>query len=314
MTSIRPLQWTLKHDGEACWSQKCPPIFSDVTGVRRLYECVGTRFLIKFLNQLDAEYPFVDNVKPFSRFIRIFGVSSFTPGYGPLKATVMMWALLQYLAQTVTHQPSDLLGLDSTRRGTRESPRIHYPRHVWWCGKIALHRAAHRARFLIDRPIGMLIANRLQAEQLMKFLWIILSWSKSSKKRPITTQSLWKFWDLNTCEGLLCGWDQRAQTSSSQDLYCRDRTGSNHGPHSWDSGSAWMPSIHQCRKLDALLPIRSPRHTSFMGHPSFQLISTLPHTSWNMQKSQLVSHRQPDCAHIKKELPERDHGIGCTWR
>lgn len=158
-----------KHDGEACWSQKCPPIFSDVTGVRRLYECVGTRFLIKFLNQLDAEYPFVDNVKPFSRFIRIFGVSSFTPGYGPLKATVMMWALLQYLAQTVTHQPSDLLGLDQPGEG-HEKVLASIIHGMSDGEKKRFTEQLIEHGFPIDRPIGMLIANRLQAEQLMKFL------------------------------------------------------------------------------------------------------------------------------------------------
>src|SRR6516162_7488182 len=47
------------------WSEARPPIFADVKGIPRLLECVGTRFLIRFLNRLDRDYPFVDNVKPF---------------------------------------------------------------------------------------------------------------------------------------------------------------------------------------------------------------------------------------------------------
>ena len=82
----------------ACLAEQLePPIFRDVNGQERLYECVGTRFLVRFLNPLDAKFPFVDNVKPFSKFIAIFGLSALTPGYGPLTATVMVWAMLKFL-------------------------------------------------------------------------------------------------------------------------------------------------------------------------------------------------------------------------
>lgn len=158
-----------KHSETPCWSEKCPPVFSDLRGITRLYECVGTRFLIKFLNQLDAEYPFVDNVKPFSRFIRIFGVSSFAPGYGPLKATVMVWDLLQYLAQTVTHQPSDLLGLDQPGEGP-EKVLTSIIQGMSDSEKKRFTDQLIEHGFPLDRPIGMLITDRPRAEQLMKFL------------------------------------------------------------------------------------------------------------------------------------------------
>ena len=69
--------------------------------------------MIKYLNRLDEEYPFVDNVKPFSRFLKLFGASAIMRGLGPLKAAVAVWAILRYLAydNSVRH-PSDLLGVD----------------------------------------------------------------------------------------------------------------------------------------------------------------------------------------------------------
>ena len=102
-------------EGRARWSSVTPPIFDDQEGKPRLYECVGTRFLIKFLNQLDRDYPFVDNVKPFSIFLRLFAASALVPGFGPLKATVAAWSMLHYIASTVTHNRSDLLGLGESK-------------------------------------------------------------------------------------------------------------------------------------------------------------------------------------------------------
>ncbi len=151
------------------WSRSTPPILVDVKDIPRLYECAGTRFLIRYLNQLDAEYPFVDNVKPFSRFLRIFGVSAFTPGYGPLKAAVIVWALLQYLAQTVTHQPGDLLGLDQAGEG----PDIVLRSIVSHMSDGEQKRFTDQLAangFSIDRPIGMLVADKSEAERLMSFL------------------------------------------------------------------------------------------------------------------------------------------------
>ena len=73
------------------------------------YQCIGTRFLIRYLNLLDADYPFVDNVKPFGRFLRLFGLSAVMPGYGPLKVAVAVAAMLRHLATTAVQRPSDLM-------------------------------------------------------------------------------------------------------------------------------------------------------------------------------------------------------------
>jgi UDP-2,3-diacylglucosamine pyrophosphatase LpxH len=100
---------SFKVNGESLWSKESPPILTDVKGRKRLYECLGTRFLIQYINELDSKYHFVDNIKPFSRFLRIFGVSAFAPGYGLIKAAKSVWGMIGYLASTSIHHPSDLL-------------------------------------------------------------------------------------------------------------------------------------------------------------------------------------------------------------
>ena len=73
-------------DGVPRWSTQHPPILTDDNGQQRLVECIGTQFLHRFLNRLDASYPFVDNVKPFYRFLHTFGLSALHPEYGTLNS------------------------------------------------------------------------------------------------------------------------------------------------------------------------------------------------------------------------------------
>lgn len=99
--------------GEERWSADRPPILNGADGTRRLYECTGTRFMIRYLNGLDARYPYVDNVKPFSRFLRIFGASALVPGWGPLDAAVAVTKMLAYLSGTAVTRSGDLLGVET---------------------------------------------------------------------------------------------------------------------------------------------------------------------------------------------------------
>src|SRR5262249_30956194 len=106
------------------WSEKAPPIRTDHHGVPRLLECVGTRFLIQFLNALDADYPFVDNVKPFSKFVRMFLASTVHRDFGPIKALVAYWGFLKFFATSLRTTPRYLLdadqGLSPTLRQFRD--------------------------------------------------------------------------------------------------------------------------------------------------------------------------------------------------
>src|SRR5439155_11225955 len=85
--------------GEPCWSANNPPIRRDQWGTERLYECIGTRFLIQFLNDLDKKYPYVDNVKPFWRFLQLFGASALRPGFGSVQAAVAVAFMDAFLAK-----------------------------------------------------------------------------------------------------------------------------------------------------------------------------------------------------------------------
>ena len=101
-------------NGNPRWSTKNPPIIADKNKVDRLISCVGTRFLLKFLNGMDEKYPFVDNVKPFSKFVKMFLVSSAARDFGPIKALVSYWALASFLANRLAKSPSDLLSLEES--------------------------------------------------------------------------------------------------------------------------------------------------------------------------------------------------------
>lgn len=96
------------------WSEKDPPILPDKTGTPRLIECVGTRLMTRYLNRLDGLYPFVDNVKPLSRFLWLFGASLWTGRHGPLKASVAVWWMIRYVGQTAWGDTRrDLLSIES---------------------------------------------------------------------------------------------------------------------------------------------------------------------------------------------------------
>ncbi len=94
---------------EERWSAEKPPILTAADGTLRLYECVGTRVLVPGMNGLDARYPLVDNVKPFSRFLTIFGASALRWGRGPLDAVIAVAQMAAYLARTLASRRGDLM-------------------------------------------------------------------------------------------------------------------------------------------------------------------------------------------------------------
>jgi UDP-2,3-diacylglucosamine pyrophosphatase LpxH len=115
---------SFEFKSETYWSERIPPILADRSGVPRLLECVGTRFLLKFMNDIDAKYPFVDNVKPFSKCFKMFFVSSVAPGYGPLKAGLSTWALGRFMAGRLK-APMDILSSGESARPLAEEMKRH---------------------------------------------------------------------------------------------------------------------------------------------------------------------------------------------
>jgi UDP-2,3-diacylglucosamine pyrophosphatase LpxH len=157
-------------DGKPCWSQATPPIFDDVSGTPRLLECLGTRFLIKYINKLDSEYHFVDNVKPFGKFLTIFGASAFTPGYGPLKAAAAVWGMLRYLSSTLVHSPGDLL--DFSGKGN-EDPKpllLAWQRQLTEEERRGFKTDLNKRGYPLDRSLELHVSDSENAEKLMDFL------------------------------------------------------------------------------------------------------------------------------------------------
>jgi len=152
------------------WSRGRPPIFVDRNGFQRLYECTGTRFLIKFLNQLDADYPFVDNVKPFSKFLTTFGVSALASGYGPIKASLAVFGMVRYLLKTVVTNTGDLLGINSEQSGQVASIVAQLLAGLSSSEKKAFVERLRERGFKVDRPIDMYFDNAGLTDQLLTYL------------------------------------------------------------------------------------------------------------------------------------------------
>lgn len=149
------------------WSKESPPIFIDPTGTPRLYECPGTRFLLKFMNRLDNEYPFVDNVKPFSRFVKIFGSSAFAPGYGSLKVALTVGRMLAYINTLVHHHRKDVLS-----HGTASEPGVadYLRKRFSTTSKLELESIARKLRdhgVILEQSLAMSMAVPAEAERLL---------------------------------------------------------------------------------------------------------------------------------------------------
>lgn len=155
---------------ELYWSSSRPPIFADRHGCQRLYECTGTRFLIKFLNHLDADYPFVDNVKPFSKFLTTFGLSALKPGYGPIKASLAVFGMVRYLLKIAVTNTGDLLGIDTKQSGQVAPLLLQVLEGLSPDEKKVFVERLRERGFEIDRPIAMYFDDVGLTDQLLTYL------------------------------------------------------------------------------------------------------------------------------------------------
>jgi UDP-2,3-diacylglucosamine pyrophosphatase LpxH len=175
---------------KTCWSASSPPIFEDCEGKKRLLECVGTRFLIRFLNKLDFHYPFVDNVKPFSRFLIVFGASALQPGFGPLKAAVSVWGMLRFLADSVNQHPTDLLGIPTRKAVQLKHPALRIIEAMTTSEQEALAARLNEFGFAINRSLGMSLCDSEIADAFMDFLSENLDVLEGVEEEKLLTLSL----------------------------------------------------------------------------------------------------------------------------
>jgi hypothetical protein len=152
------------------WSEQHPPIFKDQHGKERLYECLGTRFLIKFINRLDADYPFVDNVKPYSRFLRIFGLSAFVRGYGPVKAALAVWRMLFYLGGASVTDPGGLLAAHDAEIPPLALLLSEELKNLSKTRRILLHKEIRARGFDLVQPALMYLEDAELCKPLLLFL------------------------------------------------------------------------------------------------------------------------------------------------
>ena len=157
------------------WSTARPPIFRDSTDQERLLECLGTQFLIRFLNRLEEQYPFVDNVKPFSRFLRIFAISALHPQYGTLRAAAASWSVLRFLAPTTLRHSlrhsRDVLS--SARPGPDDNvhPLLRYVQRMRDRDKTKLCSLLKGSGISLgDQPLEMALRRPTLADECMMFL------------------------------------------------------------------------------------------------------------------------------------------------
>lgn len=156
-------------DGKARWSEAQPPILVDLSGTPRLLECIGTRFMVRFMNRLDALYPFVDNVKPFTRFLTLFGASIFATGHGPKKAAFAILALLHFIGQTNLRRAGDLLAIDASGEAAFSLSNFLH-RGFSEDARLTLQRRLIDAGFDLDRPLTMLVEDPARCGALVTFV------------------------------------------------------------------------------------------------------------------------------------------------
>jgi UDP-2,3-diacylglucosamine pyrophosphatase LpxH len=156
-------------DGAARWSASSRPVFKDRDGTERLLECMGTRFLVRFLNRLDRDYPYVDNVKPFSRFVKLFWLSTFVRAQGPLRAAAAVWSMTKFLARTASWNWSDFQSMPDGTDGAR----------TWLGHWVEALSADERCEFMkmadeigvpIEMPLEMYVSDEERAEELLDAL------------------------------------------------------------------------------------------------------------------------------------------------
>lgn len=155
--------------GEERWSADKPPILIAKDGTARLYECVGTRFLIRFINGLDARYPLVDNVKPFSRFLKIFGASTLRWGRGPLDAVISIAKMTAYLARTLASRSGDLLKV-TDEDAASDNPLANWYQNASPGEREKLRTALKGAGYEFGRGLPLAVENAQESEKIIDFL------------------------------------------------------------------------------------------------------------------------------------------------
>jgi UDP-2,3-diacylglucosamine pyrophosphatase LpxH len=155
----------------SCWSSNLPPILTGQDGELRLLECPGTRFMLMYMNGLDERYPYVDNVKPLTRFLKIFGLSAFVSRHATFRAAVAVWGILRFLSGRAVKRPSDLLTLPEVQGHKELGPLLtDAMKHLKPGEQTALAETFQKTGLAIHEPLEMFIRHPEAQARLMDFL------------------------------------------------------------------------------------------------------------------------------------------------
>lgn len=159
------------HSGRTLyWDEEKPPILTDKRGIPRLYECLGTKFMIQFLNYLDRYYPFVDNVKPFNKFLSVFGASVFVNGYGPIKASLAVWRMLKYVTENTVIDPAGVLSAQEVENNPLALQLAEKIKQLSVEQSHAFHQAIRERAFELDRSALTLLQDPEMSVPFLVFL------------------------------------------------------------------------------------------------------------------------------------------------
>jgi UDP-2,3-diacylglucosamine pyrophosphatase LpxH len=89
------------------------PFDADRRGEVRLIECIGTRLLLRVVNLIDRDFPFIDNVKPLTRLGEIFLRTSVHSRHHFSRVAAAVYCVGAFLAITALRHPSHLLDLNT---------------------------------------------------------------------------------------------------------------------------------------------------------------------------------------------------------
>jgi UDP-2,3-diacylglucosamine pyrophosphatase LpxH len=152
------------------WSPSRPPVLLDREGVPRLFESIGTRFMIRFFNQLDRRHSFDDNIKPLCRLLATFGADAVQTGRAPVEAMAALVALFRFFVTTLAQYPTNVLAEDPRDSIAAGGTLARIGASMGFVTLMSLGKSLRRAGFPLDRPLYMFVADAARARRLLEFL------------------------------------------------------------------------------------------------------------------------------------------------
>ena len=112
----------------------------------------------------------MDNVKPFSRFVKIVGASAFVRNYGTMKVAIVVGRMLAYLYATAVEHEADILNV---KKEAQNMVYEYLSRQFTMMSKARVDALVARMAeggFIVEKPLTMYLKTYVSAEPLLVFL------------------------------------------------------------------------------------------------------------------------------------------------